>query len=134
MYKRKPARGQEIEVDHAGRTTALPRRNQPPHQLAELGEGRLERADRLAAGAVGDDMVHPADQHDEPQERQPQRQLGHQPALGPGAFGILVDLVIGHHHHDRDEDAERTRRRLGGTASAIASRGSISIITTSTSR
>ena len=109
-------------------------RQQLADHLAELGERRLERADRLPAGPMGDDMVHPDDQRDERQERQPQRQLGLQPALGAGAFGILVDLVIGDDHHDPDEDAERAVLRLGGTASAIASSGSISIIATSTRR
>ena len=50
------------------------------------------------------------------------------PALRGRLLRILVHLVIGDDHHDPDEDAERELLRFGGTASATASSGSISII------
>src|SRR5690606_8667581 len=41
--------------------------------LADLGIGRLERADGLPAGHESHAIVHPADQHGERHERPPQR-------------------------------------------------------------
>ena len=72
-----------------------------------LCAGSASRADRLAARAMGKDMIHPADQHDEEQEGQPERQNGIELALRPHLRGILIDLVISDDHHDRQEDAQR---------------------------
>ena len=55
-----PPRREEAEVDHALSASRALRASAPRMRLATLGEEPFERADRLAAGLVGEDVVHPA--------------------------------------------------------------------------
>ena len=82
-------------------------------RLADLGEAALERADRLAARAVSEDVVHPEDQRREDAGTGPTRRLGLTLPWAPICSRILVDLVIGDHDHDRQENAERRSAALG---------------------
>ena len=53
--------------------------------LGDLGEEPFERADRLSARLVREDMVHPADQRREQDERHPQAQRRIELAVAPPA-------------------------------------------------
>ena len=106
-----PPRREELQVDHA-----RPRlRQQPADATAPAArEGALERADRLAARLVGEDVVHPEDQRRREEQAAPTaRGSARSAPARRRLLGILVDLVIGDDDHDPDEDAERGSASLG---------------------